>query len=186
MNKKTGKYAGKRNYKSIALLSSLILLASLAVGATVAFLVDSTKAVENTFTPSTVDITVIEGKFDGKVKENVTIKNELAEGKGVKAYIRARVIVNWVDEDGNILPGMPDGCEQTIDQNNIDWTLKGNYWYYNKIVEPGKETTNLINSATYKVPEGVTDRLRIDILAEGIQAIPEQAVIDAWGFVPGK
>ena len=46
--------------KSIALLLALALLAGGAVGGTLAWLLDSTDKIENTFSPSSIDVTLSE------------------------------------------------------------------------------------------------------------------------------
>ena len=174
-----GKYSRRTkrfNSRFVALLSSLVLILGLAAGATFAYLVTDTEAVVNTFTPGKTDITIDE-EFDGTTKSDVKVS---LTSDSVNSYVRARVIINWV-EDGEILAGMPEGYTETIDMNGINWTQNGNYYYYNGVVAPGGATTNLINSATFTYPEGGNARLQIEILAESIQAEPVSAATDAWG-----
>jgi len=163
--------------KSTMLLVSLALIVCLAVGTTIAYLVDTAGAVENTFTPTKVDVT-IEEKFDGTTKENVTVTNNKTDD-AVDAYIRARVIVNWVDKDGNVLPDMPEGCSQTINYGT-GWLQSGNYYYWPSVVAPGGKTGVLITSATYTAPVGSGYALQIEILAEGIQSEPTSVVAEKW------
>lgn len=164
------------NPRFVALLSSLVLILGMAAGATIAYLVDDTDAVVNTFTPGKTDI-VIEEEFDGTTKSDVKVN---LSSDSVNSYVRARVIINWVD-GGKILAEMPEGYTQTIDMSGINWTKIGEYYYYNGVVAPGNATTNLINSASFTCPTGGTARLQIEILAESIQAEPAAAVQDAWG-----
>ena len=175
-----GKYVKRHkrfNSRFVALLSSLVLILGLAVGATVAYLVADTDAVVNTFTPGKTDI-VIDEKFDGTTKSNVKVN---LSSDSVNSYVRARVIINWVEE-GKVLAEMPEGYTQSIDMDGINWTKKNGYYYYNGVVTPGEATTNLINSATFTYPEGGNARLQIEILAESIQAEPEAAAKNAWGY----
>lgn len=174
-----GKYS--RNHKRfnsrfVALLSSLVLILGLTAGATIAYLADDTDAVINTFTPGKTDI-VIEEDFDGNTKSNVKVN---LSSDSANSYVRARVIINWV-ENGRVLAAMPEGYTETIDMNNIKWTQIGGYYYYNGVVAPGGATSNLINSATFTYPNGGNARLQIEILAESIQAEPAAAVKEAWG-----
>lgn len=173
-----GKYSRRQkrfNSRFVALLSSLVLILGLAAGATIAYLADDTDAVINTFTPGKTDI-VIDEEFTGTTKSNVKVN---LSSDSVNSYVRARVIINWV-ENGKVLAAMPEGYTQTIDMTNINWTRKGEYYYYNGVVAPGGATSNLINSATFTYPEGGKARLQIEILAESIQAEPAAAVKDAW------
>ncbi len=47
--------------KSVAILLALVLVLSCAVGSTIAWLTDSTGEVKNTFSPSDINITLVEG-----------------------------------------------------------------------------------------------------------------------------
>lgn len=174
-----GKYV--KRYKRfhsrfVALLSSLVLIIGLAAGATIAYLADDSDAVVNTFTPGKTDITVVE-IFTGTTKSDVKVS---LTSDSVNSYVRARVIINWV-ENGKILAKIPEGYTQTIDMENISWTKDGEYYYYNGVVTPGNATSNLINSATFTYPAGGEARLQIEILAESIQAEPASAAQEAWG-----
>ena len=174
-----GKYSRRPkrfNSRFVALLSSLVLILGLTVGATIAYLVDDTDSVVNTFTPGKTDIIIVE-KFDGITKSDVKVN---LTSDSVDSYIRARVIINWVDGD-KILAAMPEGYTQNIDMSGINWKEENGYYYYNGVVAPGGATTNLINTATYTYPAGGTAKLQIEILAEAIQAEPASAVAEAWG-----
>ena len=61
------KYLKNKNKKSLTLIVSLILIITIGVGGTLAYLITSTSAVKNTFTPSKVVISVDE-TFDGNTK----------------------------------------------------------------------------------------------------------------------
>ena len=58
--------------KTGALILSLLLLVTAAVGGTVAYLLTQTESVTNTFTPSKVACTVTEN-FNGETKSNVSM-----------------------------------------------------------------------------------------------------------------
>ena len=90
---------GKRVMKTkkpVALVALLVLLCCTVAG-TLAYLVDSTDPVTNTFTPASVSTEVKETFKDG-VKSDVKIKNT----GNIDAYIRAAVIVNWANDAGEI------------------------------------------------------------------------------------
>jgi len=173
-------YRGKRSKstKHIWLLASVVLLVSIAVTGTVAYLFTHTEAVTNTFTLAEVPISVVEDPFDGETKKNVCVQNE----GDVDAYIRATVIANWVDDEGNIygekpVEGIdyelyPDSISQTIGYNTTEWAKIGDYYYYKGKVAPDGETGILFTNC--KVKEGVTPpegyTLSVEILAQSIQA----------------
>lgn len=171
--------------RSAALVVALLLLVCLTVGGTLAFLIDSSGPVENTFTPANVPPTIVE-ELEGNVKEKVTIKNS----GNIPAYIRAVVVVTWQDEDGNVYSSAPvlgTDYTATLPATN-GWMQKNDgYYYYTSKVPAGEETTALLTDGAVKaeadIPNGY--QLHMEIIAQSIQATPDQAVIDAWGFVPG-
>lgn len=185
---------GKRVMKTkkpVALVAILVLLCC-AVAGTVAFLIDSTGPVTNTFTPASVT-TQVEEEFNGQTKSNVRIKNT----GDIDAYIRVAVIVNWADAQGNVYGEKPvERTDYTISYNKTvqadggQW-IEGSdgYWYYTKPVAPSTEnnpqyTGVLINSCTQTgtaPAEGYA--LQVTILADGIQSEPADAVTEAWKVV---
>lgn len=86
----------KTNQKAAVFLSSLIILMNVSVIGTMAYLITMTAPVVNAFVPATVPNEVTE-KFDGYVKEEVKVKNV----GDADAYIRVRVLANWVELDEN-------------------------------------------------------------------------------------
>ena len=191
--------------KLTAILLSLALFAALTLSGTLAFLIDGDNKVDNTFEPGRVSCKVNEN-FDGKVKSNVAVKNT----GNVKAYIRAAVVVNWQDSQGNIYKEAPkENTDYTIEYNYGDqvagendnfesgkWIKNGDYYYWNNPVLSVKENANkcftgiLIKNCKPvegAAPEGY--RLVVEVLASAIQAdgvtdADVKAVVDAWGVDP--
>ena len=159
--------------KPLTLFVALVLLLTLAVGGSLAWLV-SDDEVQNTMVPGKVPITIHE-KFDGTTKSDVYVTND----GNIQAFIRVAIIANAVDEDGNVTTGTAPTCP--VDTTN--WTPLGGYYYYNGIVEPnGGKTAHLF---TDKV---VFAGGEINILAESIQVLggvtsDGSASVDAWGVV---
>ena len=159
----------KLNKKGIALLISAVLILSVAVGTTIAFLVDSTEDVTDNFTPAKVicDVTNSGDTWSVKNVENID------------AYIRVAVIVN--ETNGNNLK-WNDSFSATIEPVNTtddSWTFikvdedtNFGYYYYNGTVAPGAS-----------VPFGqiTAANAKIQVLAEAIQSTPDDAVQTAWG-----
>ena len=155
--------------KKIITLLALVLLLTLVITGTVAFLATGTNSIVNTFTPSHVTTQVVE-TLDGNTKSDVMIKNT----GDTSAYIRATYVVNWVDSNGNVYAAQPvAGTAYTVSVNETDWTqgTTDRYWYCDSVIAPGNMTPVLINSIAPvdgKAPEGYT--LQVTIIAEGIQS----------------
>ncbi|MGI6029123.1 MAG: hypothetical protein ACOX81_06915 [Candidatus Heteroscillospira sp.] len=164
--------------KSIVLLA-LVLILTVSVGGTLAWLAAQTGAVTNTFTPAHVT-TAVDEVLDGTVKKDVRIQNT----GDIDAYIRATYVVNWADTDGNIYGAAPT---YDVNLNETDWAEVGGYYYCKTRVASGGFTPVLIESIAPKgeAPEGCT--LQVTIIADGIQAdgvdsTGTKAAVDAWGY----
>lgn len=156
--------------KPLTLFVALVLLLTLAVGGSLAWLV-SNDNVTNSMVPGNVPIQINE-TLNGTSKTKVTITNN----GNIQAFIRVAIIANAVDENGDIIVGTAP--TYTVDSSK--WTKLGNYYYYKGIVEPNGTTDPLF-----------TDKVdftggEINILAESIQVLggvtsDGSASVDAWG-----
>lgn len=152
--------------KSMLMLVFAALLLTVAVGSTLAYLLDTTPTVSNTFTPAKVTCAVNEpdwDKSDKKTKTNVSITNT----GNVYAYIRVAVVGNWYNADGNII------APHTVDLGTPNgWTESGGYYYHTAPVAPGADTSTLIGSYTPTRPEGVPAdaHFEMNIISQAIQA----------------
>ncbi|MBR5224192.1 MAG: hypothetical protein IKV90_00820 [Clostridia bacterium] len=152
--------------KSMLMLVFAALLLTVAVGSTLAYLLDTTKTVENTFTPVKVTCEVDEPGWSngGSTKSDVSIKNTGT----TDAYIRVAVVGNWYNADGNII------APHTVDLGTPNGWTKGSdgYYYHTAPVAPGENTSKLISSYTPIRPEGVpTDaHFEMNIISQAIQA----------------
>lgn len=167
--------------KKIGLLTSLLILATVIVGGTFAYLATKTTDVINTFTPANVPIEVVE-KFDGKTKTDVKIQND----GNIPAYIRATYVVNWATETGEIWGTPPTAAEYTIDVNTDQWVKHsdGYYYYVTGAVDPEDQTDNFINSCSLEDDVNPPESgyyLRVDILAQSVQSEPADAIEELWG-----
>ena len=167
----------KQKREKIALLVSLVLLFTITVGGTIAYIYMKTGDVKNTFTPSKVTCDVTED-FNERVKKNVKIKNT----GDTNAYIRATIIVNWMDNDGNVSAVKPVDDDYSLTLGDMDnWLKIGEYYYYIHPVDAGESTTDLINTCIQKKQkEGYF--LSVEILAEAIQSTPSTVVTDSWNI----
>lgn len=162
-----GRHAKKKGISSIIALALIICV---AVGGTIAFIVDRTNSVKNTFTPGEVKIDITE-KFDGTVKSSIKVKNT----GNTPAYIRVN-LVTYMAEDGN--PTADKAPALSFDLNTNDWVKIGNYYYCKDPVAAGETSPELLaNGSSITLVTGQV----VDVLAEGIQSTPSNAVEQAWG-----
>lgn len=158
--------------RKTALILSLCLIFALAVGTTFALLKASTAPVENTFTAAKSGTDIVE-ELDGNQKKSIVVKNT---GTAV-SYVRVKLVMNWVDENGNV-SAEPVNITPSITDN---WFLKDGIYYYKMPVAAKDFTTNLLKTPITQdaAPEGY--HLEVTVLAESIQAAPSKAVTDSWG-----
>lgn len=154
----------KLNKKSLALLIAAALLLTFTVSSTVAYLVDSTNALVNTFNPThvTVDVKDTIATVNGaQTKQNVVITNT----SNIAAYIRAAVVGYWV-KDGNIVAPWNGSITP-----NAPWTFTDGFYYYPNPVDAGAAVpTNLFTSYQQPTPPVEGAHLEMEILAQAIQA----------------
>ena len=169
---------GGKLKKSGSLIASLLLLLTLTVGGSIAFLIDTTAALRNTFVPTSVNVTVVED-FKNNVKSSVTVENT----SDIPVYVRATLAVYWTDSNGVIVE--PETCEHSPIVINDKWVTIGDIYYYPTALGVGGVTENLLHKDhpiyVTIMPEGVEYRLVVEVLTESIQAEPATAVQQAWG-----
>ena len=158
--------------KPLTLFVALVLLLTLAVGGSLAWLV-SNDDVTNSMEPGKVPIQINE-TVSNNTKSSVTVTNN----GNIQAFIRVAIIANAVDKNGDIIVG--PAPTYTVDSRK--WTQIGDYYYYNGIVEPSGTTAPLFTGdVSFAGGE-------INILAESIQVLggltsDGSASVDAWGVV---
>lgn len=155
----------KLNKRAVVLLVSLVVLLAVTVGTTIAFLANKTPEVENTFTPSRVACAV-----------NEVTKNQVytVQNTGdTTAYIRAAVVVNWVNADNKqVYAQAPSFTVTPENTENTNWVLGSDgYYYYINPVAAGAyidETLTVMLDDGSIVPTGHT--LQVEVVASAIQA----------------
>lgn len=161
---------GKR---SLAALIALVLIICVAVGGTIAYIVTQTGSVENKFTPADVQIAIKED-FDGADKSSITVQN-VNDAKNVPCYIRVKLVSNMQDKDGNVIGS---AAINTFNLNDKWFDGGDGCYYYKEVVNVGASTANLLaNDSKITLTNGQV----VEVLAEGIQATPIDAVKAAWG-----
>lgn len=161
---------GKR---SLAALIALVLIICVAVGGTIAYIVTQTDKVENKFTPADVKIQINE-VFENNIKSSITVEN-VNDAKNVPCYIRVKLVSNMQDDKGNVTGS---AVINTFKLNDKWFDGGDGCYYYKDVVNVGDATANLLaDGSTIKLTTGQV----VEVLAEGIQATPIDAVKAAWG-----
>lgn len=161
--------------RKTALILSLCLIFALAVGTTFALLKASTAPVENTFTAAKSGTDIVE-ELDGNQKKSIIVQNT---GTAV-SYVRVKLVMNWVDDNGNV-SAEPVDITPSITDN---WFLKDGIYYYKMPVAPDGKTENLLKAdspITEPADKPAGCHLEVTVLAESIQAAPSKAVQQSWG-----
>lgn len=189
-----GKYVGKyqrggahlrkrKHTKRRTALLSIFLILSLAVSGTLAYIIARTDNVNNQFEPSFVTC---------QVNSNNDNSFDVTNTGDVNAFIRAAIVVNWIDGEGNVRGIAPSSSDYTLSVNTTDWWQddETGYYYYKYFVLPGNLTNDLITayglSASVTAPDGY--ELSVEVVAEAIQADGDTdnsnvpAYKDAWGI----
>lgn len=172
---------GKHHKKSIVtfLVLSLLIL-TVTVGGTVAYLKKRSDSATNTFNPITVDSTALYNEG------TISVQNS----GDVTAFLRATVLVNWVavDSEGNatgVYHGTPptESLDYAIVFDNTGKWQRGTdgFWYYHDAVAAGAATAPLVMAFARIAtpPEGY--RLSVEVISSGLQSTPEKATEEAWG-----
>lgn len=169
----------RRSRKTETLVFSLVLLMTMMVGGTLAYLTIQTTPVVNQFTPSQVSCSVKED-FDGTTKTNVNVTNN----SDISAYIRVKLVSYRVNDAGQHIGGTAALPTFTLGTN---WVKYGEYYYYTKpVAANGSPATNLTDSMTLTGSYNDADggKQVIEVMAEAIQSVPASAVVSAWGVDP--
>ena len=169
--------------KTGTLLLSLLLIVTMAVGGTVAYLATHSGPIQNSFKPSFVDCEVMES-FNGTTKSEVNVQNT----GDTEAYIRVKLVTYRVNDDGQHIGGIATIPDFTPGEN---WKEFGGYYYYTLPVAPNAEpAADLIDSITLTGSYDDADggKQVIEVMAEAIQSGPDYAVGQSWGvsITPGN
>ena len=190
----------KHRNKYTLLLACLLVTVAIVVSGTIAYLFTASDPVTNTFKAVLPGIEIPE-EMKGTIKENATIKNT---GE-VDSFLRARIIVTWQNDNGEVYPEVPVLDTDYTMSNGANWQKVdvGNsfYYYYKKIAAPGQpavtQGTNkeivygtgvtaddmlIIRAEVKKEAPAAGYTLHIEILGQAIQANPIEAVQETWGM----
>lgn len=167
-----------RTGRLTTMVIATVLLLALAIGGTLAWLSTKDAPIQNKFLPTKVTCEVTE-RFDGStgVKSNVNVKNTGT----INAFIRVKLVTYRTNDQGQHIGGTASLPTFTL---GTGWVKYGDYYYYTKPVAPKqKPETNLTESMTLIGSYMDTDggKQAVDVMAEAIQSVPEDAIKAAWG-----
>lgn len=187
--KKAAVKNGDKGKKTVAVMAAVALLLVLAVGGTVAYIATMVDPINNQFLPAKVSCAVSDGEPTAIRVENTG---------DIPAYIRAAIVVNWVDGEGNVYGIAPS---YTLEINDQYWKMQTiqasehieeKYFYYKSPVAVRASTEALISKLTVsgEAPSEAY-KLRVEVVAEAIQADgvdsnDKTAAESAWGVNPAN
>lgn len=171
-----------KSRKLLVILLTFIALLS-CIGSVFAYMFKKTEVVPNEFVPATVSCQVVETFSDNK-KTSIQIENT----SNIEAYLRLHLITYWIDEDDNILfKPLPDPYFTWSEENQKAWLKVGDTYYYRYPVQPGSMTGNLLEGTQIELKENAEGNRRnrqvVEVFAEAIQSLPEEAVEASWNDV---
>lgn len=175
---KTFKFFIWSGKKAVAFLVLTVVLSVAIVGSTLAYIIVKTNELNNTFTPGEVEISIT--------------GDDITNTGDTDVYVRAAVVVTWVDTNGVILSTTPVAdTDYTVAFNTAEGWTKGSdgFWYYTGVVKAANDgdddvAPTLITSLTQtddQKKDGYT--LTVQVLSSAIQATPAEAVVGSWTSV---
>ncbi|MBO5157988.1 MAG: hypothetical protein J6B94_00150 [Lachnospiraceae bacterium] len=132
--------------------------------------------VENVFNAEASVVPAVNETFENNLKTDVSVNSGETE---YSVYVRAAIIVTWVNGDGEVHAKVPVlGVDYELDLN-VDtdtdtskaWFEKGGFYYHKDAVESENDTAVLINSCK-PLKEAPSDgyTLKVEIITQTIQS----------------
>ncbi len=160
-------------------LIPIILILIIAIGGTIAFLMTQ-NSVENSFVLGQVKPEIKENfNSANKVKEDVYVKNS----GNVPIFVRTAIIINWKDKEGRVLdlPPAKDVDYSISFSTSTNWIKSQDGYYYYKNALDVNDDTDILIEECIQTREYEDRTLEVNIIVQGIQAEPTNAVEEAWG-----
>lgn len=159
----------------------LFLLVSLTIQGTIAYL-KLIHSKENEVVLGTVIPEIVENiDSETEIRENIRIKNI----GNSPIYIRVSLIYYFENEKGVIIKDEPviDNDYNIVFSDSKNWikSIEG-YYYYKLMLNPGELTDNLIDKLE-EINKLDTNKFKMDIAVQAIQANPNRAIIQAWNVL---
>ena len=174
---KQNKRKHRKLRKPVKFVLAVIALCLVSAGGTVAWITAKSGTVNNQFSVASTTVEVNEN-FDGTYKKNVTVKNT----GDVPVYVRIKLVTYRVNNSGDHIGG-----KAVIPAFNPGdgWFKQGDFYYYSNPVQPRSTLENcLIGDPGIQLvsyTDGDGGKQVVEVMAEGIQSSPADAVQSAWG-----
>lgn len=176
--------------KKLLLLSTAIVVFTVAaISCTLAYMTAKTSPVTNNFAPGVANITISEPNgssytlSSNTVSKVVAITNpssKIGNASPIPVYVRARLVPVMRYSSGSGIDGTGEPVNVTYNLPNKDsWVLIDGYYYYKGVLQPGKTTVNLIDTATVSGGLSSGRKLEIQVIADSIQTVGN-AEREAW------
>ena len=159
----------------VTVLISSVLLLSACIGTVYAYL--SASAVGPTDSFQIADSKNPEVSVSVTQEQPIATASVTVPSAGYKVYVRAIVVVNWVNNDQ--ICATPYGASYKV--TAAGWTLSDDFYYYNQAVDSLNDSFKV----TYNNIDGYD--VRVQVICQTIQADgttdvgTDSAVFDAWG-----
>ena len=166
--------------KPVKVILSFLLIFTVTVGGTLAYLSTQTNDVVNIFTPSYVSCGVTEDFNSGITKKNVNVTNT----SDIEAYIRVKLVTYRVNRKNEQIGGLAT-IPAFIPGTGWVYNSSDGFYYYTLPVAAGETPiTNLIDDSGIELEDDYDDadggKQVIEVMAEAIQSKPNAAVEQAW------
>lgn len=174
--------------RKITIIAAMAVIVSLISLGTLAFFTDSEEA-RNVITAGNIDIELhdlggdeepfpAEG-LSGVMPGDSVDKIVFVENVGTQpAWVRVK-LDKEIEGEGETELNFDN---ITLNLNLVDWTLQGDWYYYNFILEPGESTSHLFNVVHFGAALGNDYQnavVTIDVLTEGVQSANNGATVTA-------
>lgn len=167
--------------KKLIAMSTVLLVALLMAGGSMAWFSAKADEATNEFTLGTVKVKIVEEGFEDL--ENVTAttydKNVQVQSLGTKrTYVRVRLVPQWSD------PSLPVSNVVLNLASPGDWKLHSDgYYYFQYYLTENQITSKVLESVTFTSlpPEYEGASFTLKVVAEGVQ-ITHEAWQNVWGL----
>lgn len=161
-----------KNKYLVICIAALFLIGAVSVSA---YLFASNDPAKNEFTAATEPSISITESTDNPLtlKENVAVD---VGNPGYAVYVRAAIVVNWVDKDGNVYsikPVLGQDYEMSLNTEPVgSWLYNGSDGYYYYMYSVFADQTDVLITSCYQTAAAPTGySLSVEIIAQTIQAL---------------
>ena len=159
-------FSKRKASKPVLVLVAFVLLLTISIGSTLAYISVKSEKIETVFVPTDVQC---------MVQDNLTVKNTGSNN----AYIRVAAVPNYMNADGHICAEHGTLSSPAAGEG---WVYVNGYYYYSQILSPDTVTSPVFVFTGNQAEDGCS--LRLELFASAIQAEPADVVIKVWEYSP--